>query len=97
MVAGATVGTTVALAGRDSSPAVAAGSGSVVAEQQTAGQSEPQSEAKRQVKASGEGKDDGQTRIKGERTAKGESKDGAATSADTARVRPHCPTGSTTR
>ena len=93
VVAGAAVGTAAALAGRDSSPAVAAGSGSVVAEQQTAGQSEPQSDTRRQVKASGEGKDDGQTRIKGERTAKGENKDGAATSADTARGSAALPDG----
>jgi hypothetical protein len=70
VVAGAAVATTVALAGRASSPAVAAGSGSVVAAQPAAQPTDGQ------AGASGQGKDDQQ--------AKSEAKDGVATSADTA-------------
>jgi hypothetical protein len=88
VVAGATVGTTVALAGRTSSPAVAAGSGSVAtappAAQPTGGG---------QVRASGHVTDDRQAKARSKGEAEGEdtsqgrsqSKDGAATSADTAR------------
>lgn len=78
VVAGAAVGTTVALAGRDSSPAVAAGSGAMVAEQQPAGQSARQAGTGPQVKAIGQPGNDEQTK------PKGEGKDGNTTSAGAA-------------
>jgi hypothetical protein len=57
VVAGAAVGTTVALAGRDSSPAVAGGAGQVVAAQPAA-----QPTDGGQVKANGQSEDDGQSK-----------------------------------
>jgi hypothetical protein len=84
VVAGAAVGTTVALAGRTSGPAVAAGSGPVASAPPAA-----QPAGGGQVKASGQVTDDRQAKSEGngkdDRQAKGEAKDGVATSADTAR------------
>jgi hypothetical protein len=77
VVAGAAVGTTVALAGRDSSPAVAAGSAPVT----TARAAAPPTSAG-QVKVSGQAKDDAQGKASGQ--AKDERKDDAG-SADTAK------------
>jgi hypothetical protein len=71
VVAAVAVGTTVALAGRTSTPAAAAGSGSVAAARPAA-----QPTGERQVKAGGDARDD--------RQPTGEGRDGAATSADTA-------------
>jgi len=86
VVAGAAVGTTVALAGRDSNPAVAAGPGPVVAAQPAA-----QPTGGGQANVSGEGTDDKQA--KGEGSDKDKDKDGAGTSADTAKGAAALPDG----
>ena len=92
LVAGAAVGTTVALAGRSSSPAVAAGSGSVTSAPTAAqpiggGQVEARGQVKDDRQATTtERKDDGQTR------SKGEGRDGAS-SADTAKGSAALPDG----
>ena len=91
VVAGAAVGTTVALAGRSSSPAVAAGSGSVTSAPTAAQPIGGQVEASGQVNndrhaTTTERKDDGQTR------SKGEGRDGAS-SADTAKGSAALPDG----
>ena len=84
LVAGAAVGTTVALAGRDSSPAAAAGSGAVTsappATQPSGGQAKDDGQART------EGKDDGQT------TSKGQGRD-TSSSADTAKGSAALPDG----
>jgi hypothetical protein len=85
VVAGAAVGTTVALADRGSDPAVAAGPGSVVtappAAQPTGG-GQVNASGEGQVKVSGEGNDDRQAKAEGK--GKADGKDSAA-SADTAK------------
>ena len=84
VVAGAAVGTTVALADRGSDPAVAAGPGSVItappAAQPTGG-GQVSASGEGQVKVSGGGDDDRQAKAEG----KADGKDSAAASADTAK------------
>jgi hypothetical protein len=72
VVAGAAVGTTVALAGRSSSPAVAAGSGSVVTTQPAAGPAgggQVKAGGGSPVTVSGQGKDDRQAMTGGKADA----------------------------
>ena len=91
LVAGAAVGTTVALTGRGSSPAVAAGPGSVASAPSVA-----QPIGGGQVKASGQVKDDRQantgSKDDGQTKPKGEGKDDAS-SADTAKGAAALPDG----
>jgi hypothetical protein len=91
VVAGAAVGTTVALAGRSSSPAVAAGSGSVVTTQPAAGPTgggQVKAGGGSPVTVSGQGKDDRQAKAGGTAGAKDD-----AAPADSARGAAALPDG----
>ena len=86
VVAGAAVGTTVALAGRSSSPAVAAGSGSVVTTQPAAGPTgggQVKAGGGSPVTVSGQGKDDRQAKAGGtDEAASADTAKGSAVLAD---------------